>query len=33
LIDALFILEHDVECVYIDIHYLVSCNSEQWPHC
>jgi hypothetical protein len=31
LIDALFILGHGVERVSIDIHCLVSCNSEKWP--
>jgi hypothetical protein len=33
LIDAPFILGHGVERVSIDIHSLVSCNSEQWPSC
>jgi hypothetical protein len=33
LMDALFILGHGVEHVSIDIHCLVSCNSEQWLCC
>jgi hypothetical protein len=28
-----FFLGHGVECVSIDIHSFVSCNSEQWPRC
>jgi hypothetical protein len=33
LIDTHFILGHGVERVSIDIHSLISCNSEQWPRC